>query len=492
MRRRNRRIADQNAPSPNIAPSNRLAEQATPGSGDSENGMNDRRLQRLADCLVLAILAIDAVLLPPRTDFLSHLWCGPPPMPPGTLGGVLIALSMLLLLIYFVAAMVVRPAKAVWIKLPIIVLFSVFYLVLPALSDITARAKLGIQMEGRYVSFPHDGGVLQAEAAASFLLAGKDPYAANYSETPMAQSHHSNPQLWASLGFKENPAFGFYPYPPLTFLLSLPIQVAWKAAFGWFDQRIIYLVALAVLGSFGYRLPRCRTLGLPFLALLVVNPLYTPFFIEGCNDILCVMLLVITIYALRRDSLLLGGLFLGLACGAKQFAWVMVPFYLAYLVVHARAGRGIGRRLLGTMRLSWPLWAVLAAVFVPFLVWNPAALYHSLIEGNGAIYPFRIESLGFSNLLICFKWVTSPRQEFPTVLFYALLVLPAMIVGLWWTLSRKSLAAMLTSYAATLFLLLYFSRFFAHNYLWLILVVAASALVVDDEPEPLCRQAGRP
>ena len=186
------------------------------------------------------------------------------------------------------------------------------------------------------------------------------------------------------------------------------------------------------------------------------------------------------IYALRRDSPVVGSLFLGLACGVKQFAWIMVPFYLAYLVGQAASVAEDGGGF-STPCVSWPLWLVLAAVFLPFLAWDPAALFRGLIAGKGSVYPFRAESLGFSNLPICFRWITSPRQQFPTALFYALLVLPAMVFGLWWTLRRKSIAAMLTAYVATLFLFLYFSRFFAPNYLWLVLVIAASALVVDEE-----------
>ena len=76
------------------------------------------------------------------------------------------------------------------------------------------------------------------------------------------------------------------------------------------------------------------------------------------------------------------------------------------------------------------------------------------------------------------------QAEFPNVLFYVFLVLPTMALGLWWTLRRKSIAAMLTGYTATLFLFLFFSRYFANNYLWLLLVMATAALIVDEEHEP--------
>jgi hypothetical protein len=319
----------------------------------------------------------------------------------------------------------------------------------------------------------------------TFLLSGQNPYSAYYGNTAMAQSPDSDPHLWASLGLKENPGFSFYAYPPLTFLLSLPVYVVWKAAFGWFDERIIYLTAMAMLAFFGYRLARGSALRLPFLSLLIVNPLGSPFFLHGFNDILCITFLVMTIYALRKDTLVLSSLFLGLACGVKQFAWIMVPFYLAYLVGQAGPGRKGWRRLGDALRRSWPLWLVIGAVFLPFLVWDPMALFRGLIErkgpGEGSAYPFRAGGLGFSNLLICLQWVTSPTQRFPNTLFYIFLVLPAMSLGLWWTVRRKSVAAMLTGYFGTLFLVLYFSCYFAPNYLWLLLVIAASAFVVDRE-----------
>ena len=83
MRRRNHRTAGYSeSPRADVAERNRSAEHARNGSEDPKNGMDDWRLERVADCLVLSILAIGVVLVPPRTEFLSFQWCGPSLSPP--------------------------------------------------------------------------------------------------------------------------------------------------------------------------------------------------------------------------------------------------------------------------------------------------------------------------------------------------------------------------------------------------------------------------
>jgi hypothetical protein len=250
---------------------------ARPGSSTGE-----RALTRMADLFVLATLSTLIVVVPPRVGFLSSVLFGEARY----LGSIISATAVLLAGAF--AVLSARPSRRLHgLQVATVAAFSVLYLVLPTVSDVAARRQLGLQNDGRYVSFPHDGGVLQTEAATRFLMQGRNPYSTHYRDTEMTLSHHSARRLWEPLGFEENPALTYFPYPPGTLLASLPFHVVGAVLFGWFDQRLVYLAALVPLGLAGYFLPSRAAFRLPFLTLLVSNPIHARYFVQGFNDILC-------------------------------------------------------------------------------------------------------------------------------------------------------------------------------------------------------------
>jgi hypothetical protein len=94
-------------------------------------------------------------------------------------------------------------------------------------------------IDSRRQSAPHyfaQDGLIQSEAATRFVLAGKNPYAENYRNTPMAQWNFQIGDITI------NPGLDHYVYMPLTFLLPLPAQVLVGSTWAWFDHRVIYLL----------------------------------------------------------------------------------------------------------------------------------------------------------------------------------------------------------------------------------------------------------
>jgi len=444
----------------------------------------NERLRIAADLFVLVILCFFAVLLRPRTDYLSFKLFGNSPFSKQALGGMITVMAMAMIAGYL--ALSLRGRRAAGTKLLIVVLFSVGFVVLPTVSDMLARKELGIRTPGKIVSFPHDGGVLQTEAAMAFLVGGRNPYKADYRATEMAQSHHSNPRLWKRLGFDENPALDFFPYPPMTLLLSMPVALAWEGLFGWYDQRVVYIIALIALGLVGYRLAGRSAFRLPLLCLLVLNPFYAQFFTYGFNDILCVLFVVATVLALKRHRMLSAAVWLGLACGLKQFAWLLVPFYLAILTAQEADGSP-GKKLSAVAGKAWPLPVVAGCILLPFFAWDPAAFIHSLVTAQGSVYPLRPQGFGLSSLLLLAGWLDGPRSGYPSLLFYTVAVLPVAAYGVVRTMADKTISAMLTWYTLTLFLFMFFSRFFAPNYVWLPLVTASLALMLREEEMLSCK-----
>lgn len=414
-------------------------------------------------------------------QYLSQVYGPKTDLSPDAIQGAFTGLAVLLVIAFFLISRTIRARWSQAVKIAIVCMLSFIIIVLPAISDIMARRDMGIQQNGSPVSFAHDGGVLQTEAAVRFMLHGVSPYSADYHGTGMEEGVDSRPELWKGLGFDENPAFKFYPYPPFTLVLSAPFYVIWKALFGWYDQRILHILALIALAVIGYKLPKSPKWKLPMMSLLILSPISALFFILGMNDILCLTFLMASFLTLTNDRYAASGVLLGLACGLKQFAWIMVPFYLVYL--YAQLPEGETPKLKRLMTLSWPLFASAGIVLLPFFIWDPKGFIHSLITAQSTIYPFRSSSLGFSNFLILFHWIDSYRDRFPAYLYYIVFVLPVMLHGLKMLIIRKSMPTMIVWYTVTLFLFLFFSRNFAHNYLGFLVAMIGTVYALEDKDE---------
>ncbi len=346
------------------------------------------------------------------------------------------------------------------VRLWIVGLVALAFAVLPTLADMGVRNDLGLTgPDGQYLSSAHDGGVLQTEVALDFLLDGESPYSADYRDTEMANGVDSNPALWRELGLEENPAFDFFPYPPGVLMVSLPAKGFSSAAFGGYDQRLTYLFAYAFLIcvlAFGCSR---ESLKAPVVALIALNPMVLFFIPQGRNDVLFVAGLVVTAVALSRHRWRWSGISLALTCALKQFAWPLVPFFLAY---------AWGRRKSDpSSKASAAVISFVAAsllIWLPFLIWDAGGLFHSLIEGQGSVFPFRTGGFGVTDALVFLNIIDSQTSGFPVSLLGALAALPLVIWGSLKLLKQPSLVTAFRYYSVALFIVLFFSRYFAANH----------------------------
>jgi len=329
---------------------------------------------------------------------------------------VLTALALLAFLIYVVLTRFGprgdRPKARVHLaKQAIVMLVIAVMAVSPTLLAIIWRHNTAPY---KYV---HDG-LLQSEIAVHYVLAGKNPYVENYFNTPM--------ESWpfTEEGVTVNPALYHYVYMPLTFMLPLPLQALAEAAWGWFDQRLIYLmffVGVLLLGSVLASDPSHR---LAMQLVLGLNPLFILFLIQGRNDVLTLFWLLLVVYLLRRGQVGGSAVVLALACGTKQTAFFFVPFYLAYV-------GGAGSMSQRISRLGRPLILFAIVFLVIVLPWarlDPAAFvadtlaYQSGTTENS--YP--ITGFGFGRILLVFGAVPSNTSPFPFWIFQAGLGLPLL------------------------------------------------------------------
>lgn len=457
------------------------------------------------DALLLGILVIahlqilslaEASALPLRLqDVLRHPILGnilPPageaamgdigPRPGEPIGLLLNALTLGGLLLYLLVDLSgwrIRQ-RLKWICLAFIVITA---LVLPTGKLILLRQGSGP------ASYSHDGGVIQTEATIEYLLAGKNPYVEDYTETPMAE--------W---GFSEyRTALYHYPYLPWTFLFSAPAYALGSAA-GFYDQRMIYLVlmliALAVVGS----LARAGRERLALVAALGLNPGMALDIIFGQNDsfVLCWLIFSLvcwqgwakseTLYGnapprRNRALLMASTIFFGMACASKPTAWFFAPFY-GLLLLHdegtpmQEAQRTLWWVVRNVPRIAvraWPALLVFGVTVLPYIFWNPGAFYDDVwrwSSGQGET-GYQIWGWGASNFVLALGWVSDRFALWPFWLVEICVATPLLL----WFLQRQARANTLANacghYAIFLFAFFYGSRFLNENYLGYILALLA-------------------
>jgi len=357
----------------------------------------------------------------------------------------------------------------------------------------TAKLML-LDAQGPRGSYSHDGGVLQTEATIAFLLAGKNPYVEDYTATPMA--------TWGHPDFRT--ALYHYPYLPWTFVFSAPFYLIGQLV-GFYDQRIVYLVLLAVALGASASLVRDQRGKLALVAALALNPLMALDLLFGQNDsfVLCWLLFALAAWQgwfsrvaagadqgpsqleqRARRWRLLSVICFGLACASKPTAWFFAPFYGLLLLAdqpQLRTGRwGERLRLSGLLlRRSWPALLVFGLLIGPYLLWDAFAFYDDVwrwSNGQGE-HGYQIWGWGASNFVLAFGGLTNRFAQWPFWQLEVILALPTLLWFLYRQLRVNTLSNACWHYGVFLLIFFYGSRFLNENYLGYILAVLCVAII---------------
>jgi hypothetical protein len=335
-------------------------------------------------------------------------------------------------------------------------------------------------------AYTHDGGVIQTEVTIDYLLAGVNPYVADYLNTPMA--------LW---GTEYRTALYHYPYLPWTFLFSAPFYLSSQAALGWFDQRFVYILLFVLTLALAQSLVRRPVEKLGVVIVIGLNPILASDVIFGQNDSFVLFWIVLALWLLRLGETrgkgwprLLSAAVLGLACASKSTAWFLVPFWALYLVRDewevGEDGKprlsSLGRWLGALVRRGWPLVAVFILVVGPWFVWSPAAMFDDIWRWSSgtADTPYQIRGWGLSNFVLAFGLVPNRLAYWPFWLTEIVIVTPILIALLWRQVRLNTLGAMLYHYVLLLFAFFYVSRFLNENYLGYLLAFFAMAYFSEE------------
>jgi len=310
----------------------------------------------------------------------------------------------------------------------------------------------------------HDTSI-NVEEATKFLLAGKDPYAQTYFNTPLAHFRfYSGPQY----GYEpNNPALYWTDTFPAQEELTVPFILAARAAPGWFDERFIYLLALGVAVLLMVRLAPTPTTRLALVAAVTLNPLFIPEFIYGQNDILVLAELLGVLFFSIKSRWRLALLVLAAGCATKQTTLLLVPIYLWWLAL--RLGTRWPARL-ERLALLLPWLAVPFILLVgPFAAWNWPAFYDGNFGYVGGTVPHSYPIQGYNgwgaaSFALWSGLVPGPNSYFPFWIFEAGTALPLGVLLCRRMTARTPATVMFGAYATVLFPIFYFSRFFHASY----------------------------
>jgi hypothetical protein len=437
------------------------------------------RIDSLAEAAVLPFLRQDVLRHPllgrllPAAGMEAMGERGPWPNDP--VGLLLIAITLGLLIAYLLVDMTTNQGwrtRVKWILLAGIILTSVY---LPSTKLMLLRHQSGP------ASYTHDGGVIQTEATIQFLLQGKNPYREDYTETPMAE--------W---GFDEyRTALYHYPYLPWTFVFSAPFYLLGQAA-GFYDQRVVYLLLMAIALALAPKLVRGEQHKFALVALLGLNPIMGLDLIFGQNDSFVLAWIIFSLVAWstwqRRSArginspwiLTLSTVLFGLACASKPTAWFFAPFYGLLLLADdssfSQSGwTGIVKAVPTILKRVAPGLAVFAILLVPYIAWDPGAFYDDVWRwsaGQGAT-GYQIWGWGASNFVLALGLVSSRFAQWPFWLLEVVLTLPVLL----WFVRRQQqhnqVGQACWHYGLMLLVFFYASRFLNENYLGYILAFLA-------------------
>jgi hypothetical protein len=326
---------------------------------------------------------------------------------------------------------------------------------LPALALITLRLISGAPL------LMHDG-AYQTEEAIKLVLAGRDPYGVDYSQTSMQLWHwYVNQPLDSSLFH--------YVYSPLTFLTGVPFSLIARLLAVPFDFRIVLMLAAVAAGVGLLRLPWRWDLRYVALAALFLDPFF--YFPQGRNDILFLAPVTLGVLAWARGKPRLAALAFGVAFAFKPFALFYLP--CVAVALWPRSGPVIDR----VRRLAIVGGALLAPAVLtmgPFLLWNAHAYWTDTVSFVAGTIPgvYRIQGYSLASLLLALHVITSADARFPFGLVQAAVAAPVLVIGLWRIWRAPSLAAILTVGTLALALSLLAGRFVNDNYLADVLFLA--------------------
>lgn len=303
-------------------------------------------------------------------------------------------------------------------------------------------------------------GALQMQISRTVLIRGIDPYGFNYDGTGLERAP------WGQAF--PNPALHHLDYWPGTVVIPLPVQAAFQALFGWWDERIWLLIAGAAVWVLLRRLVPGRAGRMAAVAFFLI-PGHSLLAVLGDNDLPMVALLLAGALAIVSRRWMLAGLLIGSAIATKQTALIAVPVLALWAI-----SQGADRR--AVFRAAGVAAAAVLALFTPFVLWNAGAFLTDTLVFNfgGGVETYPIQGIGLSTMLLQVGIIHGPRDAFPFLLIQLPLVLGAWVLAWRWLNSHGQPGDAILWVGIAFFVFLFTNRFCQQSY---VLLAVESILV---------------
>ena len=302
------------------------------------------------------------------------------------------------------------------------------------------------------------------QLARNVLMRGVDPYGFNYVGTGLERAPWNQPFV--------NPSLHHLDYWPGTIVLPLPVQAAFQAVLGWWDERIWLVLAAVTVWLLLRRLAPGSAGRMAAVAFFLI-PGHSLLAVLGDNDLPMLALLLGATLAIGTRRFLLAGVLIGLAIATKQTSFVAVPILAAYAV-----GQQIGWRPF--LRAAGLATVAVCLLLAPFLLWNARAFIADTVLFNFAsgaeAYP--IQGLGLSSILLQAGVIHGARDAFPFLVIQLPLVI-AMWLLAWRRLIRFPRAGeVILWWGLAFFVFLFTNRFAQQTYVLLGVELILAGLLV--------------
>ena len=312
--------------------------------------------------------------------------------------------------------------------------------------------------------------VLQQEAAIRFFLDGKNPYATNYFGTPLEEWHYSDKEI--------NPALYHFVMEPFYLLFALPFYFISNHTIGYFDGRIPLLFlffSLLVLASLLVKEEGRKRL---FLVLLAFNPSVLPYTLEGRSDLFMYPFLFLGFFLLYKRRYSWAGIPIALAFAVKQSAWLLFPFYVAYLFFTTKS-------IKKTIFSLLPFIVVFGVIVVPFFLWDQNAFLDSTVRylSGDTKHSYPISGYGLGRLLHEVGVIKDLKEHYPFVIWQAVVGLPLLVGLIYYLKKLPSISRLILVYVIFLFVYWYLSRYFNNSHLSYISLVFITAYLWPGDEE---------
>lgn len=303
--------------------------------------------------------------------------------------------------------------------------------------------------------------ILQQEAAMRYILEGKNPYKETYFGTPLESWNYS--ELGKDV---VNPALYHFVMPPWYVLFPFLFYFTTIPTLGFFDARfvLLFLVLLAIPVTF--RLFKNKELGLTAVTLLILSPATFDYLLEGRSDMFALSWLLLSLFLLEKRKFFFSAVIMALALLSKQTIWFAFPFYIFYTWLKTK--KDIQQRFLPVhVSTIVIVSSVCLLIVIPFLLHDSRAFLNSVVfylSGNTE-HSYPVSGYGLGMLLFESGIIKDIHAYYPFILWQVLFGVPVVVVSGWWLMKKPVLSRLFFSYALSLAVIWYMSRYFNNSHM---------------------------